>query len=176
MAFAAAMINPDKCSVFYKVTIPSKEKPIGFLLNRKCSYEDRCEKKTNNTQGKLLLVCHTYFWSPCQASDVFHLCNASLVYRGYPMSSLGDKADILWYTTGKRCITLFKTLPLKRQWPTQAMPHTRMARREIWVQYLTLIWLVPRGTVNNLNVSLLEGDKMALSHKFTNLISWSFSI
>ena len=51
MAFAAPMINPDKCNVIHHVTIPSKEHLIGFLLNRKCFYEDRCGGKTNNTQG-----------------------------------------------------------------------------------------------------------------------------
>ena len=56
MAFAAPMMNPDKCSVIHRVTIPSKEKQIGFLLNRKCSYKDHCGRKTNNTQGKLLYI------------------------------------------------------------------------------------------------------------------------
>ena len=55
MAFAAPMMNPDKCSVIHKVTI-SKENSIGFLLKRKCSYKDHCGRQTNNTQGKLLYI------------------------------------------------------------------------------------------------------------------------
>jgi len=57
MAFAAPMINPDECSVLHTVRIPGRERPIGFLLNRKCSYKDRCGGKTNNTQGRGF-ICH----------------------------------------------------------------------------------------------------------------------
>jgi len=60
MVFAAPMMNPDKCKVIHTVVIPGKENPIGFLLNRKCLFEDRCGGKANNTQGNGF-ICHWHF-------------------------------------------------------------------------------------------------------------------
>ena len=124
MAFAAPMMNPDECGVIHRVTMPSKEKPIGFRLQRTCSFKDHCGRKTNNTQGKLLYI----FLHDLLVRHPMYISYAKLLWYTveYPTSYLDDKVDIRRYTTRKRCIALFYSLPLKTQWATQAMPHTRI--------------------------------------------------
>ena len=48
---AAPTLNPDHCNIITVVKIPSK-KEVGFVLNRKCNYKDRCGTNTNSSQGK----------------------------------------------------------------------------------------------------------------------------
>jgi len=74
--FAAPMINPDKCGVLHQVTIPSQEKPIGFRLERKCHYEDRCGGKTNNTQGNRFIF---YWYFDIHDILLRHLINITII-------------------------------------------------------------------------------------------------
>ena len=53
-------MNPDLCHVLHQVIIPSKKKPIGFLLNRKCNYKDHCGGNANNSQGNGMSVSGSY--------------------------------------------------------------------------------------------------------------------
>lgn len=47
---AAPMVNPDRCTVFHTVEVPSR-KPVGFVLNRQCNYEDRCGGNGTDLKG-----------------------------------------------------------------------------------------------------------------------------
>lgn len=49
------MINPDSCNVVHVVEIRKGQRPVGFLLNRKCNYKDRCAGVTNTSQGSVVL-------------------------------------------------------------------------------------------------------------------------
>lgn len=81
------MMNPDECGVIHTVTMPSKEKTIGFRLQRKCSFKDHCGRKTNNTQA---------LDKPCNFSDWFKCSNNLCVpdyWRCDGKDDCGDRSD-----------------------------------------------------------------------------------
>ena len=44
------MVNPDRCTVFHVVKVPSRN-TVAFVLNRQCNYEDRCGGNGTNLKG-----------------------------------------------------------------------------------------------------------------------------
>ena len=44
------MMNPDQCTVFHAVKLPSRN-TVAFVLNRQCNYEDRCGGNGTNLKG-----------------------------------------------------------------------------------------------------------------------------
>lgn len=48
-------MNPDSCNVMHVVLKGKGQDQVGFVLNRKCNYKDRCAGVTNTSQGNVVL-------------------------------------------------------------------------------------------------------------------------